>query len=136
MSSQGYLLNLKSKFHSLDLGENDLSNFYTKIMKRQQFCQEYMSSFNYKVILLEAKKDRFSRRVREILSKNMKNINEIIESNHRFQDVVKKFELTPPKITSESKRYDFDLIDGNVAFYQNCRNNIQTINKFLDYLVP
>jgi hypothetical protein len=52
MNSVSYLQNIKSKFDNLEFDEEELSNFYTKIMKKQQFCQDYMSMFNFKVKII------------------------------------------------------------------------------------
>jgi hypothetical protein len=85
---------------------------------------------------LEAKKDRSSKRVREILSKNLKNINEIIESNSKFQNVVKRFELSSPHSEPAEKKYEFEFIDVNVKFYEKCREMTRVISTFMDYLLP
>lgn len=49
MYSSYYLQNLKNKFDKLEINYEQIFNFFTKIMKKQQFATDYMAMFNSKV---------------------------------------------------------------------------------------
>lgn len=134
MSSMINLQNLKNKFDNLDVEFDEIFNFYTKIMNKLLFAKDYISMFNSKQIILESNKEKYSRRVNEIISKNYININDFIQSNSKFQSM-RKFVLNEFKQNPSQRKFQFDLIDSNKAYYSKCEKMIQVINSFFVFLI-
>ena len=133
MNSKNHLQNLKSKFDKLDIEYDEIYNFYTKILNKQHFVKEYLSLFNNKQINLESKKEKYTRIVHDIMSKNYKNFKEIIKSNSKLK-TIKKLDLTEFKQNQSQRTYDFNLMDYNKSFYNKCEKMIQVVNSFLNYI--
>ena len=83
-----------------------------------------------KQINLETKKDKYSKRVNEIIAKNYKNIDDLIKSNSKIEHFIKKFELKLFR-EPEEPTYIFDLKNSNKEFYKKCNNLVDEIRSFI-----
>ena len=52
MNSTFHLKNIKYKFDHLNIEYDEIFDFYTKLTNKLQFCQNYMTKFNFKVKIL------------------------------------------------------------------------------------
>ena len=85
--------------------------------------------------MLESKKDQYSKRITEIVTKNYKNISEIIKSNSRIEASLKKFNSLNAKPEKEENKYEFEINYNNKGFMKKCENLIQEISSFLDNIL-
>ncbi len=83
-----YLKDIKEKLDNLDMDFNTMNNFYTKIINKTNFFHNHMINFNLKQISLESKKDQYTKRVKEIIEKNSKNIEDLIKFNPKFKNLL------------------------------------------------
>ena len=85
--------------------------------------------------MLENKKDKYSNRFKEIIEKNSKNLNEIFETNSKIKNILNRLDYSNHNSYHSYNKIDIGLIDYNTDFYQKCQVTIQTVNKFLDFLL-
>ncbi len=88
-----YLRDLKNKLDNLDMDFDTMFNFYTKIINRTNFFHNQMINFNFKQISLESKKDLYTKRVKQIIEKNSKNIEDLIKINPKFSNLLKSLNI-------------------------------------------
>jgi hypothetical protein len=138
-----HLKDLKDKLDNLDMNFDTMFNFYTKIINKTNFFHNHMINFNFKQISLESKKDQYTKRVRQIIEKNSKNIEDLIKLNPKFQNLLKILNL-------DIKNNDFTKIVkekiGNLdfiskvnmnkyeEFYIKCQkyfSDLKTFNEFI-----
>lgn len=140
-----YLKDLKEKLDNLDMDFDSMFNFYTKIINKTNFFHNHMINFNFKQISLESKKDQYTKRVKQIIEKNSKNIEDLIKFNPKFQNLLNVLNL-------DIKNDNFTMIVkekiGNLdfiskvnlnkyeGFYIKCQkyfSDLKTFNEFLIY---
>lgn len=84
------LSEIKKKFEEINLTFDEVYNYYIKMMSAENFARKTMINLNKKQIELENKKDIFSKKVTEIISKDYKNFEDLIKNNSRFKDFIEK----------------------------------------------
>lgn len=84
------LSELKSKFDNLNLTKEMIYEYHSKITNRINFYRNTLKNYNNKQIFFENKKDKFSQKVKEILNKDYKNFEDLINNNSRFDDFISK----------------------------------------------
>jgi hypothetical protein len=109
--SKIYLKEIKEKFENLDIDYNDLMSIYSKINYKTSFYHTNMINLNMKIINFEGKKDKYRGEVKEIMSKNYKNFNDLVQNNSRFENFMlgMKKEILLNKDHQMSKRFKKDL---------------------------
>lgn len=132
---------LKEKLENLDLDYEKIFNFYTKIMNKTNFYHNHMINFNQKQISLESQKELYTKRVKEIISKNSRNIEDFEKLNGKFAHLIQVFKeeikANPLYDDLKNKIKDLDCNPNQHAeFYKKCRkylSDVKTFNEFLNF---
>ena len=140
-----YLKDLKEKLDNLDMDFDSMDNFYTKIINKTSFYHHHMIIFNSKQINLEGKKEQYIKRVKQIIQKNNKNIEDLMALNPKFYTLLNQLNMDIRndnflKLVKE-KLGKFDYISKVTKikyeeFYYKCQqyfSNLKTFNGFLAF---
>ncbi len=135
------LKTLKDKLDNLDIDYDKIYDFYTKIMNKTNFFHNHMINFNLKKISLENKKEMYTEKVRQIISKNSKNIEDLKRYDSNFEYLFRNFEkeIKSTSMYENLKRKikDFDPNPSQyVDFYKKCGkylSDVKTFNEFLKF---
>lgn len=82
------LSELKDKFEHLNLTREALFEYHSKINNKINFYRNTLINYNNKQIQLENKKDKCFVKVKEIVNKDYKNFEDLINNNSRFEDFI------------------------------------------------
>jgi hypothetical protein len=88
-----YLKDLKEKLDNLDMDFESMDNFYTKIINKTSFYHDHMIIINSKQITLEGKKEQYIKRVRQIIERNKKNIQDLVAFNPKFAALLNELNI-------------------------------------------
>ena len=100
------------KFNYIDLNFNDIYDFYSKIVSLANFRRKKMSELNKRIINLETQKQIYQSKVTEIINKDYKNINDLINENSRFQQFYEEYKLIINKsINKREENFSKTLIE-------------------------
>jgi hypothetical protein len=127
-SRQLIINDIMDKFDTLDLDYDQLLDFSSYLISRKKFYQNFILSFNWKCFELEKKKERYSMRVKEIISRNYKNFNDLRFSNSRID----KFLNLNHNLAVEEKRYKLDLKDKFMDFKIKYEKFFREIKYFIN----
>jgi hypothetical protein len=130
------LSEIKAKFDNLDLTFNQLYDLSKKISSKQNFYHNFIMTFNQKEINLEEKRDNYSTRINSILNRNYKNLDDLIKSNSKVQNLLKKFQNFSLK-NEIRKMYEFPLksFQMKTEFYGNIQKTFTLIKSFFEVLL-
>lgn len=104
-------------------------------MNKQSFNHNYMMKYNDKQVQLEIKREKYSNKVTELIRKNYKNFDELIKSNSKLENFIKKFNHTIKTENLTEKIYKFDVeIRNEKEFLKRCNVIFSEINSTLDFL--
>ena len=84
-STKIYLKDIKEKYISLDVDYKTLIGIYSKMVYKTSFYHTNMINLNMRIINLEGKRDMYTKQVKEIISHNYKNFNDLVKNNSRFE---------------------------------------------------
>ena len=134
------LKNLREKLQNIDLDYDKIYNFYTKIINKTNFYHNHMINFNFKQISLETKKESYTKRVKEIIEKNYKSLEDLKKFDEKFDVLIKKFQheikVTNVYDNLKDKIKDFDPKPSIYTdFYDKCRNYLSDIKTFNQYIL-
>jgi len=134
------LKSLKEKLDNLDIDYDKIYDFYTKIMNKTNFFHNHMINFNLKQISLEGKKEEYTQRVRQIISKNPKNIQDLKTYDAKFDYLFRNFEkeikTTNLYENLNSKIKDFDANPSqHIDFYRKCSKYMSDVKTFYEFLI-
>ena len=79
------LSEIKKQFDELTLTYEEVNNYYSKMISAEKFTRQTMTNLNKKQIELETKKEKYSKKVNEIIKKDYKNFDDLIKNNERFR---------------------------------------------------
>jgi len=138
-----FLKDLKQKLDNLDMSFDSMNNFYTKIINKTNFFHNHMINFNFKQISLESKKDQYTKRVKQIIESNSKNIEDLIKFNPKFKNLLNILNLDIKndnfiKLVKEKiGKTDFISkvnLNKYQEFYKKCQkysSDLKTFNEFI-----
>ena len=128
------LSKLISKFDNLNIEFESIYNFYSKILNNQSFNHSYMIRYNVKQVNLEINRERYSKRIQELMSKYYKNFDELIKSNSKLENFMKKFGHLMKSDKNQDKIYKFNLTNKTEKDFKNKYNLLfSEINSILDF---
>ena len=84
------LSKLIEKFNEIKFTKDEIFEYNSKMMNKIKFYQDELMNYNNKIILYENKKDKFKKKVNEIISKDYKNFYDLIINNSKFENFIKK----------------------------------------------
>ena len=79
---------IKEKFDEVQLTYDDVFNYYNKMNSLVNFTRENMNLLNKKQIELTTRKERATRKVKEIINRDIKNLDDLISNNERFKKFI------------------------------------------------
>lgn len=125
---------LKEKYDNLDINFDELYNFYTKMMNKQSFYHNYMMKYNDKEVQLEIKREKYSKKIQDLISKNYKNFDDLIKSNSKLEKFINRFNQDITSNSSFNRIYTFE-IEGKKdrEFINKSSLLFSEINSILDY---
>jgi len=138
-----YVKEIKEKFQNLDIQYDDLISIYSKINYKTSFYHTNMVNLNMKIINLESKKDKYKEEVKNIMSHNYKNFNDLVQNNSRFENFMvgmkKEILLSRNVLITKRLKKDINKVltdDTNFFDYKNqyykFNNFMSTIKSFLE----
>ncbi len=83
------LSQLIEKFDEITITKNEIFEYNSKMMNKIKFYQNELMFYNHKILLFENKKEKFKKKVNEIISKNYKNFYDLIINNSKFENFIK-----------------------------------------------
>ena len=130
------LSDVKAKFDNLDITFNQLYDLSKRISSKQNFYHNFIMTFNQKEISLEEKRDNYSSRISSILNKNYKNLDDLIKSNSKVQNLLKKFQnFTLKNETRKLYEFPMKLSQMKTEFYGNIQKTFTLIKSFFEVLI-
>ena len=127
-----------NKFNTIDINFDKVYNLYTKLNSQINHYHNTMINFNLKQINLEAKKDQYTKRVKNILANNYKNFDDLVKNNSRFANFMSDYTLSiKNKYLKKLDNYviDIDEIPYNINnFYFVCNRIISEFKAFFEYI--
>jgi len=124
---------LIEKLNSFNIKFEQLEGFYTKITNKTNFYKTNILNFNSQQINLEGRKDIFTKKVKEILSNNYKNFEDLVKTNSRFNKFVETYSKEFRKKYVMS-RIEIDFPQYYSEFYNRGYGIISSIKSILDFM--
>ena len=92
-----------------------------------------MMKYNEKQVILEINRERYSKRIHELINRHYKNFDDLIKSNSKLENFMKKFNNILRSENSQDKMYTFQLINKTEKEFKNkCTLLFSDINSVLD----
>ena len=141
---------IRSKFNYINLKYNEVYDFYSKIISLANFRRKKMTDLNKNLINLQTKKNLYIKKVQNIINKDFKNLNDLIEKNSKFKKfyednkneihkAIKKREeiisKTIKEINADFSHPDLNLIKKRNLFLEKCRIIKRKINVIYESLI-
>jgi hypothetical protein len=129
------LVTIKEKYDNLDINFDELYNFYSKMLNKQSFNHSYMMKYNDKQVQLEIKREKYSKKIQDLIAKNYKNFDELIKSNSKLEKFINKFNQELRSDNSFNKIYTFEIESKqDKEFINKSTLLFSEINSILDYI--
>ena len=98
---------IKEKFDEVQLTYDDVFNYYNKMNSLVNFTRENMNLLNKKQIELTTRKERATRKVKDIINRDIKNLDDLISNNERFKKFIENNQSLISKASAiRSKNYN------------------------------
>ena len=132
------LNDLIMKCNYINFSKEDISNFISNLQSKLDFYGKQMNLLHDKEVKLEYMKRRNNAQVKNIISKNYFNFEEITKNNIKFKEYLKKNDYFVNKMKNENKKIKIEKIlkkieqSDEMTKYENNENKNYDINDIDD----
>ena len=84
------LNDLIEKFNEIKFTQEEIYEYNSKMISKIKFYKEELMNYNYKIITYKNKKEKYTKKVNEIIIKDYKNFIDLIYNNSKFENFINK----------------------------------------------